>query len=1593
MPDPRENIKNLHKNLTNTVSGFSVPFKQFEQDMLDESKRQRLYGNMSTYFPGFNKSFEEFSSDIIIQTDIPEDPGKKKDPTLLPGAGGVSSESSLPEDLEAIPLTPEEKELLSRPEVVHGEPVAQESTQIEQVVPLTEQQKQENIEANQRLEETDAEVKRQREERFKELDNGISRSKNALNAMSKSIISNLAEVPKSIGVLAKTMTDKYGSLGGPEENAKIEEYATYQFGKKLQDWAEELFPTNPALQEDFVSSTLPQGAGSLVAIALGGTGRGATSLLTKGAAKTMLRETEKNLLRKGIKDLAKRAGTGEMMVGGFMMGTPEYEKAKEAGSTDEEAFEVFVKNFLIGQTDAIPLGITLNRINKLTKGGVIKILNEGFQGGVNEGIQEVTQNYLTNLTAKNTYDEFRNLYEGMATDGAAGFVLGAILGSAGAVAKNLPSKEKKQMEDYIAEKQQVLDEILEDETITDEGLRGPAEVGSEAIELGVESGKTGDDVSTQKPKAVTDDIKDTTKSDEAGDKAVVTPKPDSDTGTKKPAQKKKKVKPIYNNKAVQTGEKRKKQQSVNPELSDLAYDAVSLENAKKEAERVIKNNQLEEVEKVVLDKSNDMIPPLRDALALEVATAYQDQGNTDAFLKMMDAYSEIGTERAQGLSVRQLAAQNPKIRTQQIVANAIKSNRGLLTKKDAEGKSLQGRIGESFSRIKEIAQKEGIKVTENDKVDAVIDKIVTKRVQASKGRIRVSKEKIAKARAQRKQLTDEFKKKKHTLFLSSAIPGLTPEGIEYAGKVAKTYIDEGIANIEVIVGTIKKHFKKHFDRDLSDEDMSKIRAKFLSDVATKQVKDFKKDIKDIVKEHYSKRGELKGKISEKLTEQLGLDTKEAQQVQNAIQKEFDAQVKAAARKEMTNSLGKSTIPKKKISKQEYQKVIEAINEGVFTEDIYKDLLADKVGLVNLNSQEIKTLEDLADKAQTTPEGFQRRRATERFMNHLERMKLNFDTFWGNVNAIPWMSIWYANALSGISTQQVNITANMFETLGEVYVQSVKNPKKAPQLWISLYQGWGRGTKEALSILKTGFSSEKGGKWDLPSDLERIRFKGGKWNPYNYAKFVRRFMAAADTFFFFGLKEMRSKQLAMGIAEASGKSGREATKMANEILYNTTERKKEAESQAKKEGLSGNDFDRRVFEIMEQSRPQDINEDASDYAAHGTFNYDPEGFLGDITNLIAAATEIELPGTSAKPLKFVVPFTRVISNVANRYIEWTPYGYVRALRGEMGKKGRSTYRKLSKDQRTDLVIKATTGLLAMTTLWFMSDDEDGIIEITANGTGKFSSNYELNSANGWQDYSIRIGNKWISYQNTPLAIPLSIIGFLRDAEKYKGEKDLTDKFSLTMMASIQYIMDMTSLSSLSEFFDIFQEKGDPFKAANKLFTKSAKTFVVPNLATQVSKSIQEINDMPIKEANNFGEHLTRDMPFLRDRQNNIYNALGEPVTPQQLRRFVPLNPSQVRADPVWTVIVENNAFIGRPRRNTMIYINKQERELTDKEYNEYARLSGVYTKELLQKNLSKIKNKETKEKRRQLITNLKSSARKKAKAQIYNMIKNNSAILR
>jgi len=600
-----------------------------------------------------------------------------------------------------------------------------------------------------------------------------------------------------------------------------------------------------------------------------------------------------------------------------------------------------------------------------------------------------------------------------------------------------------------------------------------------------------------------------------------------------------------------------------------------------------------------------------------------------------------------------------------------------------------------------------------------------------------------------------------------------------------------------------------------------------------------------------------------------------------------------------------------------------------------------------------------------------------------------------------MAVWYANVLSGPNTQIRNVSANMAETALELFVSSVLSPRKFPFLLKGLYQGYGRGALEAWSTLKTGYDPFKGEKVKELDVLERINFKGGAWNPFNGLKFVRRAMVAADAFSYYGLKGMRYYELAASKSmnyDPDTMTQADFEKASNEIL-NSKERRKEAKTQAKAEGLEGLKFKKRVLEIMEQSRPVEWIEDTNDFAARGTFNYKPEGRLGKLTEQFGRiADTMEFGGSvfggqGIKPIKFIIPFTRIIANVTNRYLDWTIVGYWRALKPGGGGVGNISSeadiqsgiaRKFTPEQRAKEIIKASTGTLAMLTLFALSDDEDGVFEMTANGTNNFRKNFQLKGT-GWAPYSIRIKDTWYSYKNTPLAIPMMFVGAVRDDEKYRNTKlsdPSTSKRTFMTFAYItSYMTEMSFLKGFSEFMDGFSES-DPDKAANywlSFGTTTAKGFVTPNGFTQVSRKVQEMMDLPIKKVDAWYEQFYRDMPIARNNLNDMLNMLGDPVIPNS-DLFI----SEVEHDPIWGVIVDNNAWISSPNQKSMVITDPDtliERLPTDNEYYDFSKIRGQFIKQSIKDNLPSLQEM-TKEEVRKFIKKAQTQGTALAKAEVF-----------
>ena len=142
---------------------------------------------------------------------------------------------------------------------------------------------------------------------------------------------------------------------------------------------------------------------------------------------------------------------------GLAMGQSEFERAKEAGATDEQAFNVFLKNASVGSVlETIPVMGFLKRFEKASVGGVTNYLKTkavgGLVGGTEEMTTEIMQQLYANQTAKDIYNVNQSLFEGVAASGGVGFGVGFLLNAMGANAKIL-RKEGKKAEADMVEKQ------------------------------------------------------------------------------------------------------------------------------------------------------------------------------------------------------------------------------------------------------------------------------------------------------------------------------------------------------------------------------------------------------------------------------------------------------------------------------------------------------------------------------------------------------------------------------------------------------------------------------------------------------------------------------------------------------------------------------------------------------------------------------------------------------------------------------------------------------------------------------------------------------------------------------------------------------------------------------------------------------------------------------------------------------------------------------------------------------------------------------------------------------------------------------------
>lgn len=782
----------------------------------------------------------------------------------------------------------------------------------------------------------------------------------------------------------------------------------------------------------------------------------------------------------------------------------------------------------------------------------------------------------------------------------------------------------------------------------------------------------------------------------------------------------------------------------------------------------------------------------------------------------------------------------------------------------------------------------------------------------------VPKEKVKQEQEYRKRLLEEYKRKAGGTAAVS-VAGLTNEQIELAGNLIASYIKEGYYRLQDIVDKLQEDFKSVGVtlREQQINDMLSQRKEgnqtfrsYLQEVeaitrAREEIKDMGKKIDDIIREHWDKKDEYGRTLAQKLIDEAGLKGEEAARIEKVVVEEFRKQILERSEPILTKLLGTKRIPTKGKKKGLIDKFLEAVNMGALASDFYTELFADHFKLVQLNKEHAAHILKLASDVQKTKgRGRVEREAMMRLTKYVYELYPKSRT--GELFE-TWIALAYANMLMGLSTTVLNLlTAGVNITTKPVrditnlskWLKVVKEGLRGDgwrvynpigdMFWTPMLHGILHGTRAARDAYVYGEidnkyieNISKHGQF-VVSPLERnkygrskrfrpIKIKiGGKVhdvNLMNAYKYSTRNLAAQDKMMLNTSYDMEVANILFDKFFDSGLRGRELVKRVMEEYRGDRIDQEELSTELSADMLlwkemTGEEMSPLIAKIRLREMMLDRlgltaeeQEEAEKLARSNIFTDERGGLIATMANMIGAISNRDpLYGLGIKPF---IPFTRVVGNVMEYMLDYTPvYGFMRAhgygmfsmlkkqylgpdvMTSQMGPKGSRLY--------YEQMGRAWFGTLAFLLFAMMGigNDEDDWLEISG---GYAEEGWKKRGReNVMPKYSIRMGKFVVSYLYLPpLAVPLAIIGNYNDYIRMhpKEEKDASERLAAAMLYSLGHsttiVKDMSFVEGIEKLNAFI---GDLLSGNIKKATNTAlKTYVgfLSRPLPQNNNAIQQI----------------------------------------------------------------------------------------------------------------------------------------------------------
>ena len=474
-----------------------------------------------------------------------------------------------------------------------------------------------------------------------------------------------------------------------------------------------------------------------------------------------------------------------------------------------------------------------------------------------------------------------------------------------------------------------------------------------------------------------------------------------------------------------------------------------------------------------------------------------------------------------------------------------------------------------------------------------------------------------------------------------------------------------------------------------------------------------------------------------------------------------------------------------------------------------------------------------------------------------------------------VELWYNFLLSGPQTHVVNMTSNTLTALAQIPEHAVAAgiggarrafnigdtdrvlASEVGQRSFGLLQGIREGLREGVRTFRTGDPA------DAVTKVEELAQKAIPGRLGEAIRIPTRALGAEDELFKAIGRRMEINGLAARMAHQEGKKGQAAAERIAELTANPTD------------------------EMIAK---------AFDYARYITFTRP----LGPTASKVSQIT------TEVPALKLILPFVRTPTNLIKFSLERSPLAPVlKEWRKEVSAGG----------ARRDLALARATvgsGVGAMVA----NLAQQGLV---TGGPPSDRNKGGLMRANGWQPYSIKIGDRYYSYLRLdPFASTLGVAADLATAEEGMTDNEREHGAALLTVSIIKNLASKTWLSGITDAITAME---DPERYGGSFIKRLAGSAAVPTGVAQVSRTI----DPTFRDSTDSSEYIQSRIPGMSSKLDPRRDVWGRPIVGEGglgPDLISPIWQSTARNDPITTEALRVGASVSPPRKQDVAPENWQ-----------------------------------------------------------------------